>query len=289
MQALQSRAALQSPPVVVGEDAKDDAKEGLDPEAEIPAVPPVFAPEDVFDSLTAAEFARERQPLPPPSLNAKPGVQDFDLTGNPRILFDPVAQRFGLQTVYDGDYAAAGQQIRFRISGVDYREALHDLEAMTSSFVIPLSSSLFMVAQDTPQKRNDLEQTILLSVPIPEGLTTQELTEIAQAVKQATNIDKIGWDTSQSEIVIRDRISRALPAQALLQQLFSWRPEVMIEVEFLDVSDSDVINYGFNVTKPVSPLFYLGQILNNVVTFPHGCDGTADFRRRQDFDRAGRG
>jgi general secretion pathway protein D len=268
MQALQSRAALQSPPVIAGESPET--------EAETRPTPPVFAPEDVFDSLTAAEYSRDRQPLPPPALKAKPGLQDFDLTGNPRMLFDQIAQRFGLQTVYDGDYPAAGQQLRFRISGIDYREALHDLEAMTNSFVVPLSSSLFMVAQDTPLKRNDLEQSILVSVPIPQGLNTQELTEIAQAVKQATNIDKISWDTVQSEVVIRDRRSRALPAQALLQQLFSWRPEVMIEVEFLDVSDSDILNYGFNVTNQF-PLIYLGNILNNVVTIPSGVTGLLTF------------
>ena len=70
-------------------------------------------------------------------------------------------------------------------------------------------------------------------------------------------------------------ISRALPAQALLQQLFSWRPEVMIEVEFLEVSDSDIINYGFNVTNQF-PAIYLGQILNNVVEFPSGVTALAD-------------
>ncbi len=77
-------------------------------------------------------------------------------------------------------------------------------------------------------------------------------------------------------IVIRDRISRALPAQALLQQLFSWRPEVMLEVEFLDVSDSDIINYGFNVTNQFAAI-YLGQIMNNVVTFPSGVTALLSF------------
>ncbi|MGA2714489.1 MAG: type II and III secretion system protein [Bryobacteraceae bacterium] len=270
MQALQSRAASQSPPVVPGTAVSGD---GNDPDA---PTPPVFAPEDVFDSLTAAEYARGRQPAPPPSLRGVPGVQNFDVTGTAKTLFDRVAQQFGFETVYDGDYPAAGPQIRFRISGIDYIEALHDLEALTNSFVIPLSSSLFMVAQDTPQKRNDLEQSILVTVPIPEGLTTQELTEIGQAVKQATNVDKIGWDTVQGDVVIRDRISRALPAQALLQQLFSYRPEVMVEVEFLDVSDSDIVNYGFNVTNQF-PAIYLGQIMNNLVSFPSGVTALLSF------------
>lgn len=266
METLQSRAALQSKPVPPPEN------EGADQDIAEPS----FAPEDVFDSLTARELDRARRLEAPPQLKARPGTQDFDLRGNARALFDQVAQRFGLNTVYDGDYPPAGPPFRFRISGIDYREALHDLEAMTSSFVIPLSSRIFMVAQDTPPKRNDLEQTIVLSIPIPSALTTQELTEIGQAVKQTTNVDKLALDTTHDEVVIRDRISRALPAQALFQQLISWRPEVMIEVEFLEVTDSDILNYGFNVTNQF-PAIYLGQILNNVVTFPSGVTALLSF------------
>lgn len=265
MQALQARATKQSPPVVP--DSGSDA--------DIPA-PAVFSPDEVFGSLTAADYARARQLVAPPSLKGKPGLEDFDLTGTARTLFDNVARRFGLDTVYDGDYPAAGQQLRFRISGVDYREALHDLEALTNSFVAPLSSSLFIVAQDTPQKRNDLEQTIVLTVPVPEAMTTAELTEIGQAVKQATNVDKMAWDTSLGQIIIRDRVSRALPAQALLQQLVAWRPQVMIEVEFLDVSDSDLVNYGFNITNQFSAID-LGRILNNVVSVPSGVSALVTF------------
>lgn len=228
-----------------------------------PEIPP---PEDnapSFDSLTGRELQA------PPELKTKPGIQDFNLIGPPRSLFDQVAQRFGLATVYDGGYPLAGPPVRFQITAADYREALHDLEAATGSFVIPLSARLFMVASDTPQKRNDLERTIEISVPVPQAMTTQELTQIGQAVKQALNVDKLAWDTAQDQIVIRDRVSRALPAQALLQQLFSWRPEVMIEVEFLEVSDSDLINYGFNVTNTFTAT-YLGSILNNVVSYPSG-------------------
>src|SRR5580698_9663225 len=265
METLQSRAALESKPV---------PPPGVEVEPEFE--PAILAPEDVFDSLTARDFDRARQPQAPPQLKAKAGPQDFNVSGSARTLFDQVAQRFGLETVYDGDYPPAGPQFRFRISGIDYRDALHDLEAMTNSFVVPLSSRLLMVAQDTPQKRNDLEQSIVLSIPVPSALPTQELTEIGQAVKQATNVDKLALDATHGEVVIRDRISRALPAQALFQQLISWRPEVMIEVEFLEVSDSDILNYGFNVTNQF-PAIYLGQILNNVVSFPSGVSALLSF------------
>lgn len=266
MQSLQARATSESPPVVPE----------LPEDTDLDLPPTELIAQGVFDSLTEAEYARARQPLPPPSLKAKPGLQDFDITGTARTLFDEVAKRFGLETVYDGDYPAAGPRIRFRISGVDYRQALHDLEAATNSIVQPLSSRLFIVAQDTAQKRTDLEQTMLVAVPVPEALTAQELTEIGQAVKQATNVEKMALDSTHGEIVLRDRVSRVLPAEALLNQLLSSRGQIMLDVEFLEVSDSDLVNYGFNVTNQFSAIF-LGQIMNNVVTFPAGVTNLLGF------------
>lgn len=222
-----------------------------------------------FDSLTAREFAEARQMREPPVLMARSGRQDFDLSGNARSLFDQLAQRFGLAVAYDSEYPAAGATYRFRVAGVDYREAFHDLEAVTGSFVTPLTQHLLMVAQDTPTKRNALEQTIAVSVPIPQATTAQELTEIMTAVRQACNVEKIAVDNIDNTIVMRDRISRIAPAEALLNQLFSFRPEVMVDVEFLEVSDSDLTNYGFNVTNMIQAL-PLGNIFNNRTAAPAG-------------------
>jgi len=95
-------------------------------------------------------------------------------------------------------------------------------------------------------------------------------------VKQSINIDKIAFDNAHSEIVIHDRISRALPAQALLEQLMAYRPEVLIELEFLEVSESDLLNYGFNVTNQFMAI-PLGRILNNVISFPQGTTALLSF------------
>ena len=132
------------------------------------------------------------------------------------------------------------------------------------------------MAQDTPAKRTDLEQTIEIAVPVPQIVTTQELTEIGQLVRQATNVEKIGWDTAHSRIVIRDRISRVEPAVALLQELLAYRPEVTIDLEFLQVASSDLVNYGFNVTNDISGV-YLGKILNNMVSVPSGVSSLLTF------------
>ncbi|HWD99391.1 MAG TPA: type II and III secretion system protein, partial [Bryobacteraceae bacterium] len=235
-----------------------------------------LAPEDVFDSMTAREIANARTLEGAQRLKPSPGTQTFDLHGDARSLWDAVAQRFGLEAVYDGDYPKGGEAARFRIDRADYRDALHGLEAATSSFVVPLSSRVFMVAKDTQTKRQQLEQTLTLAVRLPDALTTQELTEVAQAVRQVTDVQKIAWDSADSQIVMRDRVSRVLAAQALLQQLMAARAETLIDLEYIEVTDSDIVNYGFNVTNQLSAI-YLGQILNNVVSVPSGITNLLTF------------
>jgi type II secretory pathway component GspD/PulD (secretin) len=235
------------------------------PDAEHPVLPAGFQ----FESLAAREYAGERQLASPPTLAAAPGRFDFDLNDNPRALFDKVSARFNLQDVFDGDYPQGGAPVRFRLSNLDYREALDALQAATGSFVVPISSKAFMVARDTPAKRNDLEQYVALTIRVPQVMTTQELTEIVQVVRQATNVEKIAWDTVNNQIVIRDRISRAAPAQVLLEQLMSYQPQVMIEVQLLEVKDTDLLSYGLAFTNSFSAI-YLGGILRNVPNIPAG-------------------
>ena len=236
----------------------------------------VLRPEDVYDSITARELAQERQLASPPQLAATPGRFDFDLTDTPRALFEKVAARFNLQVVFDSDYPTGGSTVRFRLTQLDYRDALDALQAATGSFVVPISSRALMVAKDTPAKRNDLEQYVALTVRVPQTITTQELTEIVQLVRQATNVNKISLDNANSQIVIRDRISLAAPAQALLAQLFSYHPEVMIDLELMQFSDSDVLNYGLTLTSSF-PLVYLGSIQNSVASIPSGITNLLTF------------
>ena len=269
MIALQSRAALQkgavAPPIEFGAGPAND-----------PTPDVALDPEQVFTSITAREFSRARQPQSPQPLAAKPGRQNFDLTLDYRSLFDTVAKAFALNTVYDGDFPQGGAKLHFRVDDVDYREAFRALEAATNSFVTPLSNKLLMIAKDNQQKRNDLEQTITLTVPVPQTLTAQELTEMVAAVRQVTGTEKVAWDTAQSQIVIRDRMSRAIPAQLLLDQLVSYRPEIAIELEFLQVSDSDIKNYGFDVSSSFSAI-PLGKILSNAISAPSGLANLVTF------------
>jgi len=104
MTVLQTRAAKQSKPQprpIPGQISQD--------------VPPVeLSVEDAFDSLTEREMSQARELKGLPQLQGKPGKQDFDLNLEARGLFDKVAERFGLQTVFDGDYPKDAVKLPFR-------------------------------------------------------------------------------------------------------------------------------------------------------------------------------
>lgn len=249
-EAVRRRAAEQSPPQVAPGLALPDAA--------------LEDPSAAFDSLTAREYAAARQPRSPVSLDATPGLQPIEFEGADRQLFEQVARAFGLDVVFDSDYQA-GPSLRFHIGAADYRTALHSLEAATNSFLVPLGPRLVLVARDTPAKRNDLEQTVTVVAPVPDALLSKDLVEITQAVRQTVGVEKIAWDTKTGMLIIRDRVSRALAAQAILEDLMQYRPEMIADVEFLQVSESDLLNIGIDWQNTFS-FTYLGHVLRGTGT-----------------------
>jgi len=241
-QAVRSRAALEARP--------------MPPQA---AEQPVGdgdgdAPEAVFDPPTARDRMDARNPLPPSELTADAGIKNIDFQGNFQSVFSDVAHDFGLDCVFEVDFPP-GPPFRFRMHGVDYREALRGLEAATGSFVVPLSEKRFMVVKDTPPKRQQLEPHIVVSVHLKEAPTPQDFTAMITAVQQTFAIEKVAFDTQNSTVYLRGPISKVLPARAMFEDLQHPRAQLMIQVKLLEVSRNDTLEYGVQLPTelPILP------------------------------------
>jgi len=262
-QAVRSRAALESSPEVKIPTATERETELAKP------------PEASFDPATPEELAETRRLLPPTQLAAQPGIRDLDFSGDYKTLFQQVAHAYGLDCIFDSDYQSGGT-IRFRLKNVDYRDALHGLEAATSSFVVPISDTLFLVAKDTPQKRTEVEPTATIGVHIPETVVQQDFNEIIRDVQQAMAIEKVSWDTSSNTVVMRDRISKIVPARALLEGLLYPRAQVAVELQLIEVSRNDMITYGIDFPNMFT-LSPLTTAFNNVPSIPSTIQGLLAF------------
>ncbi len=247
-QALRTRAALQTklmPPAIPEEPVAETQMS-----AEMPA--------EFTASLSEQELAETRRPLPPVGLQASAEKKSFDLAGDSNALWEKVVAAFGLGAIFDGDYQPV-RNLRFRLDASGYREALHALENATASFLVPIGERLVLVARDTQQKRQELEHTIAVTVPIPHPVSVQEAQELARAVQQLMEIQRLTVDSQRRLVLIRDRVSKVRPALEIYRQMLHHRPQVAIEIEFLEVFDNSSLSYGVNLPGR-SALTWLSRI-----------------------------
>ncbi len=243
-EALRTRAALK---------ARVMPKVSENGEVELEPLKPLAG---FSEQITADDLAEVRRLRPPPELKPRPERNNLNLRGNARSLFEQVAKLYGLQTVFDSDYQP-GPELRIALDDADFRLAVQALQAATASFVVPLGDRLFMVVKDTPQKRAESEPTIAISIPIPDAVTPQEATELARSVQQTMEIQKFAVDAGRQMVLIKDRISKVRPAQALFEQLSRSRAQVSIEMRFLEVDRSSLLTYGMLLPNSL-PILFVG-------------------------------
>ncbi len=232
-QAVRSRAALEAKatPQAAEQQPADDGDGSTEAD---------------FDPPTVQDRIEARKPLPPTELSAGTGTKDFDLRGDAGRLFQEVSHAFGLDCVFDGDYTPI-PGLRFQMSGVDYRDALHGLEAATLSFIVPLTNKVFMVARDTPPKRQQLEPSVAVAIHLTELTSVQDFTAMITAVQQTFAVERVAFDTQNSTVYLRGPISKVLPARAMFEDLLHPRAQLMIDVKVLEVSRNDTITYGLKL------------------------------------------
>src|SRR5205807_10500192 len=123
--------------------------------------------------------------------------------------------------------------LHFQVEEAGYREAIEAVEAATDSFVIPVADRLMLVANDSQQKRTELESTAAIVIPVPEPFAIQEVQEIATGVRGTLDIQRLMVDSQRRLILIRDRASKVLLAQKIINDLMKPKPQVAIEIDLL--------------------------------------------------------
>jgi type II secretory pathway component GspD/PulD (secretin) len=270
-QAIQSQAVMEAKPdktAAAAPPVSADAAADAAPADATPADATVaqaadlpkdeVAEESAVGQITDADIDEARKPQPPRELKAASGKQSFDLRENAKSLFERVTKAYKLDVVFDGDFQP-GPPVRFHVEDMDYRNALHALEAATNTFIVPISEKVILVAKDTTQKRQEIEPTVCVTVPLPTTVALQEAQELTRNVQQMFDIQKMLLDSARRLVLIRDRISRVYPAQMLFEQLITYSGQVRIEVEFMGVDKSRSLDYGlqlqnvFNFTPLTNP------------------------------------
>lgn len=203
-------------------------------------------PEDL--RITDRELREAQSLLPPPMLEPKKTLVTMRLTSDAKTLTQRLFDQFGVEIIFDGDYENR-QDLRLQIEESNFESAAYAWGLVTNSFLIPLSPKLALVIRDTDQKRREQERVVATTMPIPTAISGPEAQELARAIQQMFELQRVAIDSVRGTLLVRDRWSKVRLAEAALSQLLSLRGQVMIECELYEINEQSNLSFGFSLPR----------------------------------------
>jgi type II secretory pathway component GspD/PulD (secretin) len=198
------------------------------------------------------------------SVKPRKTLQNFHLSGDPRMLFSAVASAFGIKA--DFDRSMRSGQIRLDLDQTDFNQAMETLCALARSFWTPVSSTEIMIAADTPTAHKELDRWMLRTFYLPEIQSAQELNDVVNLLRTIFDVRFVTQQPATNTITVRAAAPVMKVATRFLESLAAGRPEVMIDFDVFQVNRQMLQTIGtdlplqFNVFNiPAAALAALGS------------------------------
>ncbi|MBI3934830.1 MAG: type II and III secretion system protein [Acidobacteria bacterium] len=175
-----------------------------------------------------------------------------------RSLYDTIAQSFGIRLLYDRDLGNLPVSGDFRLQDVSLKEALEAAGSISRTFVAPLDPHTGIVAADSPEKRGEYERQILGSFHLDDQITSQQLTEISNALRNIVDLRRVTQDSRTNWITVLGRTRQVAVAQRFIQSLDRPTGEVMLEIEVWEIDTNRARELGISPPQQF-PLQFLGS------------------------------
>ncbi|HUO35441.1 MAG TPA: FG-GAP-like repeat-containing protein [Candidatus Acidoferrum sp.] len=181
----------------------------------------------------AEQIKKPPEPASPMHLQYLPGKKSFELNGDVEAAYEEVARQFGVEAAFDVD--TPRQQIHVHVDSLDFLEVMNMLGEATETFWKPLTHRLFFVSPNTPQKRKDYEPSVVRTVQLSSSENSEDMTEMLRAVREISGITRTEIDTGSGTLTMRGSPRAISVATDLVDQLEQTPPEVILEIEVLQV------------------------------------------------------
>jgi general secretion pathway protein D len=188
-------------------------------------------------------------------------------------LYDAIARSYGIKLLYDSDLADRPVLGDFDMDDASLREALNAASSVSRTFVAPLDPHTGIVAADTAEKRAQFERQILGSFHLDNELTTQQLSEVSNALRTLVDLRRVTQDSRTNWITVLGRARQVEAAGQFVQTLDKPGGEVMLEFQVWEIDSSRARDMGIlppqpftlqflgtDPTAPVVPLLHWGQV-----------------------------
>jgi general secretion pathway protein D len=197
---------------------------------------------------TIIERARD---LPPPGLDLPQSVKmPASLTfrdASSRDVFSAIARLANISIIFDSAFRETPVTVDLRNSTLD--DALNTVAGATRTFFRVTAPKTVVVIPDTPAKRREYEEEVVRTF----YLSNADLKETMDLLRMVLDARRISPTTATNALTIKDTPERIAAAARVLSAIDKARPEVIIDVELLEVSRTKLQEYGLQIASSGSP------------------------------------
>jgi len=202
------------------------------------------------DGKTELEALVERmkdQRLPGLDVEAGPLPEEVTFRdASSQVIIRALAQLANVNVVFDPAFRPTPLSIQIR--NQTFAEALQSITASTQAFYRVTAPRTITIIPDTPAKRREYEEDIVRTF----FLSNADLKETMDLLRIVIDARRIGGMQGTNTITITDTAERVEAAGRLISMIDKARPEVLIDVELLEVSRTRLAEYGLQFASPGS-------------------------------------
>jgi len=177
-----------------------------------------------------------------------------------RDVFTAVARFADINVVFDPAFREAAVTIDLRDATLE--QALGAVTASTRNFYRVTAPRTITIIPDTPAKRREYEEEVVRTF----YLSNADLKETIDLLRMVVDLRRLAPITATNAISIKDTPERIEAAARLIGAIDKARPEVVIDVEVLEVDRTRLLEYGIQLASPGT-------------SNPAGISGQADVNR----------
>ncbi len=199
------------------------------------------------EGKTELESLIERtRSLPPPGLEL-PDTKLLDSliwNGSARALYSFMGKQADISIVFDPQYT--DRDINIDLRNQTLEQALQSVSASTRNFYQVTAPRTVTIVPDTPAKRQEYEEEVVGIFP----LSNADLKEVSDLLRIVIDNRRLSFVTANNTIAIKDTPERLDAAGRLITALDKARPEVVVDVEILEVDRNRLREFGLQIASP---------------------------------------
>jgi general secretion pathway protein D len=176
-----------------------------------------------------------------------------------RDIYSAIGKFTNMSVMFDPTFR--DQSISIDVRGVTLEQALNSLSTTTRNFWRATGPRAIIVIPDTAAKRREYEEEIVRTF----YLSNADLKETIDILRIVVDARRLAAMTATNAITIKDTPERITAAGKIITAIDKARPEVIIDVELLEVNRTHLHEYGLQIASPSSA--------------PTGINGQADVNK----------